>query len=269
MVFDYLTEFITFSSVAEMDEHVTNHLERYRMILTENQAAIVQKIAAHALAYPGVSHLKAATIAGSLRISTKTVYRTVAKLAEFGIIEKVSTKKLNGIKGANIYRILPFVPSSMSERANGGETGSGTTPEPLPQNQSFLSFNLSQTSNLYSIYTNLQEERERKMAYLNEYQQMLYELLHEVPVQEELKDGLYQAIIASPMPDFRAFVQTRDALMGIIRDVQDGKLSINTTLRAVLHGAMKNRSYQEAPQPAITEPPRRKVAFYDWLTERE
>lgn len=269
MVFDYLTEFITFSSVAEMDEHVANHLEHYNTVLTENEAAVVQKIAAHALAYPGVSHLKAATIAGSLHISTKTVYRAAAKLEEMGIIEKVPSKKLNGIKGANIYRILPFVPSSVSERGDCGKTSSRNDEELLPQNQSFTSFNLSQTSPLHLIYTTLQEEKERKMAYLNEYQRMLYDLLHEAPVKEELKDGLYQAIIASPMPDFPAFVQTRDALMGIIRDVHAGKLAVNTTLRAVLQGVMRERHPKKAPQPTAAEPVRRKVEFYDWLTERE
>ncbi|MFJ8516386.1 hypothetical protein [Lysinibacillus xylanilyticus] len=34
-------------------------------------------------------------------------------MVELGIIEKLPSTKLNGIKGASIYRILPYVPSSV------------------------------------------------------------------------------------------------------------------------------------------------------------
>lgn len=269
MVFDYLKEFITFASVEEMDQHITRHLLCYREVLTESEAAIIQKIASHALAYPGVSHLKAVTIANSLQISTKTVYRAAAKLEELRIVERVPTKKLNGIKGANIYRILPYVPSDVSEREDDGKTDNGNVLKPQLEHQSFSSFNLFQTSYLYNIYTKLQAERERKLSYMNQYQQTLYELLLEAPLKEELKDGLYEAIVASPMPDFRSFVQTRDALIGIIQDVHAGKLTINTTLRAVLQGIQRKLPCKEAELHTVPELPRRKVAFYDWLTERE
>ncbi len=269
MVFDYLKEFVIFRSVEEMDEHMGSHLLRYKELLTESEVAIVKKIASHALAYPGVSHLKAVTIADSLQISTKTVYRAAAKLEELGVVGRVPTKKLNGIKGANIYRILPFVPSDVSERENARETDSGKASKPLPRNQSFVSLNLSQTSTLHNIYNRLQNERERKMSCMNEYQRTLYELLMETPIKDELKDGLYQAIVASSMPDFRTFVQTRDALIGIIQDIHAGRLTINTTLRAVLKGALQKTLPMEVSMETVPEQPRRKVEFYDWLTERE
>lgn len=269
MVFDYLKEYITFRSVEEMDEHIVKHLTLYSTALTESDVAVIRKIASHALTYPGVAHLKAETIAHHLYISTKTVYRAVAKLGELNIVERVPTKKLNGIKGANIYRILPFVPSTVSERENAGKTDSDDVSKPLQKNQSLSSFNLSETSYLYNVYVRLHDEKERRIAYLNDYQQALYELLMETPIKEELKEGLYHAIVASDMPDCRTFVQTRDALMGIIQDVQSGKLTIKTTLRAVLQGVMrKTPPLGEALAPA-PEPQRRKVEFYDWLIERE
>ncbi|MGE7998799.1 helix-turn-helix domain-containing protein [Lysinibacillus sp. NPDC093190] len=70
--------------------------------LTESELALVFKLASHSLEYPGVCHLKASTIAASLEICTKTVYRSMKKLDELGIIEKVPNTKLNGIRGASI-----------------------------------------------------------------------------------------------------------------------------------------------------------------------
>ncbi|MFU8647433.1 helix-turn-helix domain-containing protein [Lysinibacillus sp. RSDA_15] len=45
--------------------------------LTESERAIVFKLASHSLEHTGVCHLKASTIATSLEISTKAVYRGV------------------------------------------------------------------------------------------------------------------------------------------------------------------------------------------------
>ncbi|MGM9950702.1 MAG: helix-turn-helix domain-containing protein [Lysinibacillus sp.] len=269
MVFDYLKQFATFEAVEEMDEHVAKHMVRHGAVLTEMEQQVVHKIASHALAYPGAAHLKAETIAKGLKISTKTVYRAVGKLGELGVVERVPTKKLNGIKGANIYRILPFVPSSVSERGQAGATVAGADSRLYSEEQSSFSFNLSKTSVVTDIYSKLQKDMENRTAYMNELQRMLYNLLMEMPIQDELKDGLHQAIMATDMPDVKTFVRTRDALLGIIQDVQSGKLTIATTLRAVLQGACEKRVQQEAKEQRIAEMLRPTVEFYDWLTERE
>ena len=70
MVFEYLAQYRTFQSVAEMDEHVEHHIVKHEGNLTEAEQAIIYKIASHALAYPGAVHLKAQTIASSLQYST-------------------------------------------------------------------------------------------------------------------------------------------------------------------------------------------------------
>lgn len=115
--FDYLKQYATFDSVEEMDQHVEQHIKAHFYKLTEAERAIVFKLASRSLEHTGASHLKAATIAESLEISTKTVYRAVKKLVELKIIDKVAGKKLNGIKGASIYKILPYsVLSSVSQR---------------------------------------------------------------------------------------------------------------------------------------------------------
>ena len=67
------------------------------------------------------------------------------------------------------------------------------------------------------------------------------------------------------------FTIARDAMLRILHDVQDVKLTIKTTLRAVYKGA-----YDKAiarPKLRDVEPlqirRKRPVPFYDWLTVRE
>ena len=270
MAFEYLAQYSTFQSVAEMDEHIENHIAKHDTDLTEAERAIVYKIASHALAYPGAAHLKAETIASSLQLSTKTVYRAVKKLSALCIIERVATTKLNGIKGANIYRILPYVPSEMSERPVAEEASHHTDQTPITENQSSFSFNLLKTSSINHIYNELQAEMKNRTAYMNDFQEMLYQLLLSLPMNDELKDGLHKAILASEIKNHHEFVIARDALFGIIQDVQSGMLTIKTTLRAVFKGAYDKRLERPRYYPTpIGNYKRSNVEFYDWLTERE
>ncbi|MED4888746.1 hypothetical protein [Lysinibacillus fusiformis] len=62
------------------------------------------------------------------------------KLAELGIIEKVPSTKLNGIKGASIYRILPYVPSSVSQREAVDEASNDEVCPPQSEKQASKSF---------------------------------------------------------------------------------------------------------------------------------
>lgn len=140
MAFEYLAQYITFDSVTDMDKSVEDHMAVHYYELTESERAIVFKLASHSLEHPGVCHLKAATIAASLEISTKTVYRSIKRLAELGIIEKVPGTKLNGIKGASIYRILPYVPSSVSQRDTVDEASNDKVCPPQSENQASKSF---------------------------------------------------------------------------------------------------------------------------------
>uniref|UniRef100_UPI000A5BA2C8 helix-turn-helix domain-containing protein n=1 Tax=Lysinibacillus sphaericus TaxID=1421 RepID=UPI000A5BA2C8 len=139
--FEYLAQYITFDSVANMDKSVEDHIAVHYYDLTESERAIIYKLASHSLEHTGVCHLKASTIAAALEISTKTVYRSMKKLVELGIIEKVPGTKLNGIKGASIYRILPYVPSSVSQREIVDEASIDVASETFTENQSSKSFN--------------------------------------------------------------------------------------------------------------------------------
>lgn len=104
--FDYLESYVTFENVQEMDVHVESHIRKNYYDLTESEKAVLYKIASHALDYPGACHLKAKTIAEKLDISLRTVFRSLKHLEDLKIIQRIHTKKMNGIKEANILSIL-------------------------------------------------------------------------------------------------------------------------------------------------------------------
>lgn len=129
--FMYLKQHKTFNSVAEMDEAVKKHKEIHFNTLSETDKCLLDCISQHSLNYPGVCRVKASTLANEIGKSTKTIYRSTSKLAELNIIEKIDGTKLNGIKGASIYKILPIdetlystqcpidnVPTTVSYRGN-------------------------------------------------------------------------------------------------------------------------------------------------------
>ncbi len=277
MAFEYLAQYITFNSVADMDKSVDDHIAVHYYNLTESERAIIFKLASHSLEHTGVCHLKASTIAASLGISTKTVYRSMKKLAELGIIEKVPSTKLNGIKGASIYRILPYVPSNVSQRDTAQAISNDAVSETFTENQSSKSFkHLSfKTSTLQEIYNNAHAEKEAHKEYMNEYQVMLFDFMHSLPLRDELKDQLHKCILATKMNDIRDFVYAKDVLANIIRDIANGTLTIASTLRAVFSGA-----YSKALERAKVKPDKsssieetsskgRPVPFYNWLNERD
>ncbi|MFJ8100447.1 helix-turn-helix domain-containing protein [Lysinibacillus sp. NPDC096212] len=278
MAFEYLATYKTFESVADMDNSVEDHIAAHYYDLTESERAIVFKLASHALEHPGACHLKASTIATSLEISTKTVYRSVKKLVELGIIEKVASTKLNGIKGASIYRILPYVPSSVSQRETVDEASNDAVYHPQSENQAFNSFNLlssKQANNIMSLENELALQAEKKKEYMNEYQIMLFDFMNSLPLTDSLKDELHKCVIASHVNSAEDFIKAKNVLFKIAMDIKEGVLTVASTLRAVFVGAYskaverlssKTTKSSSVEDKAHSERP---VPFYNWLNERD
>ncbi len=260
-----------------MDKSVEDHMAVHYYELTESERAIIYKLASHSLEHTGVCHLKASTIATALEISTKTVYRSMKKLTELGIIEKVPSTKLNGIKGASIYRILPYVPSSVSQRETAQASSNDAVSEDFTENQSSKSFNhLSfKTSTLQEIYNNAHAEKKAHKEWMNEYQAMLFDFMNSLPLTDNLKDELHKVVIAAQVNSVDEFIKAKNVLFKIAMDIKEGILTVTSTLRAVFTGAynkaverssMKLNKSSSIEEKADRERP---VPFYNWLNERD
>jgi len=126
-----------------------------------------------------------------------------------------------------------------------------------------------------SLGNELALQAEKKKEYMNEYQVMLYDFMHSLPLQDDLKDQLHKCILATKMNDVRDFVNAKDVLANIIRDIANGTLTIASTLRAVFVGAFKKavrRSKVKTDKSSSIEETlvkERPVPFYNWLEERD
>lgn len=280
MAFEYLSEHATFNSVEDMDSNVKKHIDKYRLDLTVSERAIVFMIAGRSLMYPGASHLKAETIADKTSTSRSTVMRGIKKLISLKIIEKVAQTKLNGIKGASIYKILPYDDTSnVTQREEVLEASNDEGCPSQSENLSIKSFNLLSSkqaiNNLYSLSEELCEQEENKKAFMNEYQQMLFDFMHSLPMQDSLKDELHKVVLSTDIDNTKDFIRAKNVLFKIVSDIADGTLTISRTLRSTFVGTYNKaveRSKNKTINPSSVEEEQRvskPVPFYDWLEEVE
>ncbi|MGA3603241.1 helix-turn-helix domain-containing protein [Lysinibacillus agricola] len=277
MAFEYLATYKTFETVADMDKSVEDHMAAHYYDLTESERAIVFKLASHSLEHPGVCHLKASTIAGSLEISTKTVYRAISKLESLGIVKKETTVRSKGGQGASIYIILPYnVSPSMSDRENAEKPCESNVCPPQSENQSLNSFNLlssKQANNIMSLGNELALQAEKKKEYMNEYQEMLFDFMSSLPLADNLKDELHKMVLAAQVQSATDFIKAKNVLFKIAMDIKEGVLTVTSTLRAVFVGsyskAVERLSSKSNKSPSIeeTSSKERPVPFYNWLNE--
>lgn len=256
MAFEYLATYKTFESIADMDSAVEDHMAAHYYDLTPAERAIVFKLASHSLEHPGACHLKAATIATSLEISTKTVYRAISKLESLGIIKKQTTTKVKGGRGANIYIIL----SSHSE----------TYEDPDGPNEECEVVPLQEAYNLAHA------DREACKEFMNEYQQMLFDFMFSLPIPDNFKDDLHKVVLASNVSNIQEFILAKNVIFKMANDIKEGVLTITKTLRAVFVGAHKKALHRRESHPTINSSSigqksvnERPVPFYNWLTDRD
>ncbi len=253
MAFEYLAQYSTFESIADMDTAVENHMAAHYYDLTESERAIVFKLASHSLEHPGACHLKAATIAAALEISTKTVYRAISKLESLGIIEKQITTKEKGGRGANIYIILPYHSETCKSHNKPIE---GCVVAPLQE-----------------AYNAANAEKEACKEFMNDYQVMLYEFMHSLPLPDNLKDDLHKVVLASNVSNIQEFILAKNIIFKMANDIKEGVLTITKTLRAVFVGAHNKAVQRKGIHPTTNTSYKkplneRPLPFYNWLTER-
>ncbi|QPA56123.1 helix-turn-helix domain-containing protein [Lysinibacillus sphaericus] len=253
--FEYLAQYVTFNSVQEMDQHIEQHIQQHYYDLTESERAIVFKLASHALEHPGACHLKAETIAAALEISTKTVYRAIKKLESLGIIKKQTTTKVKGGRGANIYIILP----------NQSETCESQ----------YEPFEESEVVSLQEAYNQAHADKEAYKEYMNEYQMMLYDFMHSLPLPDNFKDELHKVVLVSNVSNIQEFIMAKNIIFKMANDIKEGVLTVTKSLRAIFVGAHKKALQLKDKHPTINTSYMKKkpvnvrpVPFYNWLSER-
>lgn len=140
----YLSDYQTFDNVQEMNYHVKQHTNVHKYKMNDTQRTILQFIAQYSVKYAGASHLKTETIANSIGKHRRTVERSISVLVSLGIIEKISTtRRVSGGKGANVYRILPYVAESEVSHCEQVEKSTESKDEQyFPRKQSDTSINL-------------------------------------------------------------------------------------------------------------------------------
>lgn len=147
----YLSQYRTHQTVTGLDLSVKEHLYHNYDKLTKSDKQVLTCLAQHSLQHVGACHLKTSTIAEEISKSDSTVKRSIKRLSEMGIIQIVNTSKMNGIKGANIYRINFFTqdvthrvdPSEMNHRAIHETPRSSKAQDTKNEMVSLKSFNLS------------------------------------------------------------------------------------------------------------------------------
>jgi len=125
---------------------------------------------------------------------------------------------------------------------------------------------------LYRKYNNAHAEKEARKEYINEYRVM--DFMQSLPLRDDFKDQLYKYKLATKMDDIRDFVNAKDVLVNIIRDITNDTLTVTSTLRVVFVGAyskvIERTNMKPSKSSHIEESPykKRPVSFYNWLEER-
>jgi len=73
---------------------------------------------------------------------------------------------------------------------------------------SIASFNLL-TSNLQEVYNKAHAEKEAAKEYMNEYQVMLIDFMHSLPLADNLKDELHKVVLAIQVQSHLTLLELR------------------------------------------------------------
>src|SRR5699024_1708481 len=84
-----LEQYKNFSSIEELNHHVSQHVKNNQ--LNDTQYKLLTILSQHSVKYLGASYLKVSTLMALLDVSRRTVQRNLKVLVDLGIIKKVST----------------------------------------------------------------------------------------------------------------------------------------------------------------------------------
>ena len=91
-----------------MDQAVRGFLYKYKSTLSDGTEKVLNFIWRYSVKFVWVSFAKYETIAEAVGVSRRTVIRAVKTLEDLGFLKKISTARMNGKQGVNLYVIQPF-----------------------------------------------------------------------------------------------------------------------------------------------------------------
>lgn len=140
----YLEEYKQFETVTDLNNAVSDHLNRCKYEINETDRDVLMMLAQYAVKYAGVAHLKIKTIADKVNKGESTVRRILNKLVKLEIIKKQSFfRKVKGGFGANLFIFLPMNEQSQMSSREGVIEPVAPTIEPIEiENESIKSLNL-------------------------------------------------------------------------------------------------------------------------------
>jgi hypothetical protein len=98
----------SFSTVAEMNDHMNLHYYSFKNIITKSQDSIFHLIKKYACVVAGVCWLKQERLAKFAEVSTKTVERGLKFLKDLGVLKIYHTRRSNGLNGNCYYVLQPY-----------------------------------------------------------------------------------------------------------------------------------------------------------------
>lgn len=141
---NYLSDYQTFSSKAELNEAIADHIHRNNFAINETERSVFLMLARYAVKFPGVAHLKTDTIAAAIGKTGRSIRRAIKSLIDLGMIERVAyMREKTGGNGANIYRIV-HPSASTREQA---EKPSPATVEDVPAQNEPITLKNNKPSN--------------------------------------------------------------------------------------------------------------------------
>lgn len=106
---NYLAHYQSFTNKQAFNEALALHIDHHQHELNETDRDILLFLSRHAIKYPGVAHMKVATIMKQVPKHTRTIRRSLTKLEQFHILKKQPVLRAkSGGHGANLYIFLPF-----------------------------------------------------------------------------------------------------------------------------------------------------------------
>lgn len=112
-----LREFESFETVSELNEYIHNVLTQFDLKKTDRE--LVWLLSGHSVKVKGVCWLKVQTMADMLGKSYKTIQRSMKRLKELGIIERV--EQFKPVQGGHSSFLTVFRPSVLTEREEAQE----------------------------------------------------------------------------------------------------------------------------------------------------